>query len=132
MSIEASTNTPAGLMKLFSKYASEGDVEALLSLYEPNAVFQPEFGATIRGYAQLRPANEEFLAFKPRISYTSDPEVLIVEDIALVTNFWTMTAALPDGTDMTDGGTSADVLRRQSDGTWRVLIDQPRGVSQQG
>jgi ketosteroid isomerase-like protein len=27
------------------------------------------------------------------------------------------------------GGRSADVLRRQGDGSWRVLIDDPWGVS---
>lgn len=130
MTTEASTSSPAGLMKLFAKHAAAGDVEALLSLYEPNAVFQPQFGAAITGHEQLRPANQEFLAIKPVISYTAEPDVLMVDDIALVTNFWTMTATLPDGSTMTDGGTSADVLRRQADGTWRVLIDQPRGQAQ--
>ena len=41
--------------------------------------------------------------------------------------FWTMVATLPDGTVMNEGGTSADVVRRQTDGTWKVLVDQPRG-----
>jgi len=33
------------------------------------------------------------------------------------------------GTLITMGGQSADVLRRQEDGTWRVLIDDPWGAS---
>jgi hypothetical protein len=30
---------------------------------------------------------------------------------------------------MRQQGVSADLLRRQDDGSWRVLIDQPRGTT---
>jgi ketosteroid isomerase-like protein len=129
MTVEANTATPHGLMKLFSQRAEDGDISGLMDLYEEGAVFQPEFGVALSGHSQIRPASEEFLALSPRITYTTDPDVIIAGDIALVSNFWTMVATLPDGTVMNEGGTSADVLRRQADGTWKVLVDQPRGES---
>ena len=55
--------------------------------------------------------------------------MVIVDDIAVVSNTWTMTAELPDGSTHREGGVSADVLRRQADGSWLVLIDQPRGAT---
>jgi uncharacterized protein (TIGR02246 family) len=119
--------SPAHLMKLFAAKAAAGDVEALLELYEPNAVFQPEFGVALVGLDQIRPASVEFLAMKPQITYTSEPDVVITGDIALVSNSWTMEATAPDGTILREGGISADVVRRQADGSWLVLIDQPRG-----
>ncbi len=128
MSSEANTGTPAGLMRLFSKRAGEGDLDGLMDLYDADAVFQPEFGVTLTGHAQIRPAHEQFLAMGPKITYTAEPDVLISGEIALVTNFWEMVATLPDGAEMNQGGTSADVVRRQADGTWKVLIDQPRGA----
>ena len=124
----ATTTTPRDLMDRFAELASRGDLDALIDLYEPDAILQPEFGVVLRGHAEIRPASAEFLAMQPRISYTSEPDVSITGDIALVSNFWTMAATAPDGADIHESGTSADVLRRQADGSWRILIDQPRGT----
>jgi len=33
----------------------------------------------------------EFLELASQITYTAEPDVVVVEDIALVTNFWTST-----------------------------------------
>lgn len=121
-------NDPAALMRLFAARAAEGDLEGLVALYEPDAVFEPEFGAVVEGHDQLRAALPEFVQLKPQITYTQDPDVVIVGDTALVTNFWTMVGTAPDGSIVRESGTSADVCRRRADGTWGVLIDQPRGV----
>ncbi len=44
-------------------------------------------------------------------------------------NKWTLEGTQPDGTPITISGQSADVLRRQTDSTWRLLIDDPWGAS---
>ena len=43
-----------------------------------------------------------------------------------------MTGIAPDGSLVQDGGYSADVFRRQSDGRWLILIDHPHGGSKPG
>jgi len=68
------------------------------------------------------------LSLNPEFGYSSAPEVLISGDTALVSNAWTMNGTAPDGTALAHAGLSADVVRRQADGTWRILIDQPRGA----
>lgn len=125
---QAAATSPSHLMELFAERAAAGDLEGLVELYEPDAVFQPEFGVAVRGHEQLRQAMPEFLQLRPQISYIADTDVVMVGEIALVTNFWTMVGSAPDGTVVTDSGTSADVCRRRADGSWGVLIDQPRGV----
>jgi ketosteroid isomerase-like protein len=52
-----------------------------------------------------------------------DSVVFHVDDIALV--HWSWTVTHPDGA--TTDGTSAEVLRRQDDGTWRFVIDNSDG-----
>lgn len=52
-------------------------------------------------------------------------QVLVAGDVALVQNDWSMTGTAPDGSTVTQGGRSADVVRLQADGNWRVLIDRP-------
>lgn len=119
--------SPAHLMSLFAERVAAGDVDGLLALYEPGAVFEPELGTVLRGTDQIRPALAELAALTPAIEYSAEPDCVIVDDIAIVANTWTMTAELPGGGIHREGGLSADVLRRQPDGTWLVLIDQPRG-----
>jgi ketosteroid isomerase-like protein len=49
-------------------------------------------------------------------------------DVALLVSDWTLTGTGADGNPTTLGGTTADVVRRQADGTWRYAIDNPLGV----
>ncbi len=48
-------------------------------------------------------------------------------DVALVQNRWQLEGTQPDGSPIEMHGHSADVLRRASDGSWRILIDDPWG-----
>jgi uncharacterized protein (TIGR02246 family) len=130
-STETATS-PAHLMLLFAERAAAGDVDGLLALYEPEGVFEPRLGTVLRGTDQIRPALTEFAALAPKIEYVGDPDCVIVDDVAIVANTWTMTGRLPDGTTVREGGLSADVLRRQGDGSWLILIDQPRGTALAG
>src|SRR5262249_14141956 len=96
-------------------------------LYEPDAVFEPEPGMVLRGRAQIRPALAQLAGLQPSIVSDGAPEVVVVGDIALVSNRWSLTASLPDGGLLHQSGLSADVLRCQPAGCGLVLIDQPRG-----
>lgn len=131
MTITANADTPQGLMNLFAQLAAAGRVDDLVELYESDAIFSPQPGIELRGTAQIREALAEFLVLKPQISYSGDAAVHLTGDVALVANDWTMTATAPDGTTVEDSGLSADVVRRQVNGTWKVLIDQPRGQAPQ-
>ncbi len=54
-------------------------------------------------------------------------KVIEAGDIALYCSHWTLKGTGPDGNPVEMSGNSADVLRRQSDGTWLVAIDNPWG-----
>lgn len=132
MTVNLHAGSPAQLMTLFAERAAAGDAAGLAALYEPGAVFEPELGVVLRGLDEFGPALSELAGMRPRIEYTGDPDVVVVDDIAIVSNVWFMTVELPDGTRHREGGISADVLRRQPDGIWLVLIDQPRGATLSG
>ena len=129
MTIVETASSPEHLMRIFSDRAAGGDAAGLLALYERDAVFEPQVGVVLRGHGEIGPALEGLGAMKPRIEYNGAADVVIVDRIALVSNAWTMSALLPDGSMHREGGISADVLRRQDDGSWLVLIDQPRGAT---
>lgn len=119
--------SPEQLIELFSEHINAGDVDAMAALYEPDAAFVPEPGGPVlQGLRAIREALAGFAALEPTLSGEIE-KVLEADGIALVANRWTLTGTGPDGSTVDIGGVSADVLRRQPDGTWRVLIDNPWG-----
>jgi uncharacterized protein (TIGR02246 family) len=107
---------------------NKGDIEAALALYEPKASFVLDSGQVVTGLAAIREAMQGFLALKPKFAL----EVKAVQsgegDLAMLRAKWSLTGTGPDGKPMAMSGNSVEVVRRQSDGTWRFVIDHPRGA----
>jgi len=107
---------------------NRGDLEAALALYEPNASFVQDSGEVVTGLGAIREVMQGFLAIKPKFSI----EVKAVQSgdggLALLRAKWSATGTGPDGKPMSISGNSTEVVRRQSDGTWRFVIDNPRGA----
>jgi ketosteroid isomerase-like protein len=55
--------------------------------------------------------------------------VLEASDLALVATVWSFTGTGPDVEPVKLAAQSADVLRRQADGSWRLVIDNPWGTN---
>jgi uncharacterized protein (TIGR02246 family) len=121
---EIDTGTPEALMQSFAACMHAGDLARLVALYEPDAVFEPQPGVVVEGRDAIGGALAELLALRPRLDVTP-VQILRADDIALVVNDWTMTGTAPGGSPVRQGGRSADVVRRQMDGTWLVLVDKP-------
>jgi uncharacterized protein (TIGR02246 family) len=118
------TSTPEGLMRVFTDRVHAGDLDGLVALYEPAAVFEPRPAVVVEGREAIRRALGDLLALRPTM-VAETVEVLQADDVALVVNEWTMTGTAPDGSEVLQGGRSADVVRRQPDGSWLVLVDKP-------
>ena len=101
-----------------------GDVEAALALYEPDATFAPEPGKAATGLEAIREVLNGFLALKPRLTIEV-PQVVQSGDLALLSSRWTLKGTGPDGAPVELAGQGAEVVRRQADGTWRFVIDNP-------
>jgi uncharacterized protein (TIGR02246 family) len=121
---EIDRSTPEALMRGFADRLNAGDLDGLVTLYEPSAVFEPQPGVVVHGHAAIRHALDELLAIGPTIT-AETVQVLAADDLALVVNQWAMTGTAPDGTDVRQEGRSADVVRRQPDGRWLVVVDKP-------
>jgi uncharacterized protein (TIGR02246 family) len=125
----ASTHTPQDTISRFSALLADGDLDALLDLYEPDAAFAPRPGEIVSGHEAIREALQPFLALAPRMTGEIE-RVLLAGETALVANRWTLTGTQPDGSAIELGGVSADVLRRREDGSWGIAIDDPWGGGQ--
>lgn len=121
--------TPEETDRLVEEAISEGNVDALLELFEPTAVFvDPGTGNVLRGHDEIRTAVIEMFKSKPTLESKASPTVWISGDIALVLSRWSMRLVGADGDALAQSGTATDVMRRQGDGTWRYVIDNPAGI----
>jgi uncharacterized protein (TIGR02246 family) len=105
---------------------SAGDIEGALATFEPNAVMVAQPGVSVMGTEALRGAFKQFLGVNPKIAVT-EQEVIQAGDIALHSYTWKMSGKAPDGSAIEQNGFSTVVLRKQPDGRWLMVIDNPFG-----
>ncbi len=103
---------PEDLDRLFLERANAGDVDGVVDLYEPGAVLVVPPGRLAVGTEAIREVYAGLLtAARPRFTGVIRPAVR-AGDIALTSTVRT-------------GNATVEVARRQPDGSWRWLIDQP-------
>jgi uncharacterized protein (TIGR02246 family) len=117
----AKATKPEDLTRLFVEAANSGDAAGIAALYEENAVMAYPPGGQTVGRAAIRALWEKVLANAPHFEPEDPLPTLISGDIAL-----TATVA-KDG-----AGARAQVVRRQADGSWLRLLDQPEFTSPEG
>jgi uncharacterized protein (TIGR02246 family) len=128
MSGAARNMPPEAVIERFSELLADGDLDAMVELYEPDATFAPQPGESVSGREEIRAALSAFLAVGPRMTGRIE-KVLRAGDTALVANRWSLTGTAPDGSPVEMAATSADVLRRRADGSWGIVIDDPWGAA---
>ncbi|MEU0075612.1 nuclear transport factor 2 family protein [Streptomyces sp. NPDC006332] len=108
---------PEDITRLFVERSNAGDADGVAALYEADAVMAYPPGELTVGREAIRALWEKVLANRPRFEPEQPLPTLINGDIAL-------TSTPPkDGT-----GARAQVVRRQPDGSWLRLLDQPEFV----
>jgi ketosteroid isomerase-like protein len=119
--------TPEQVLASIVDGINTGNLDALMHLYEPRAAFATSPGTLAHGLAGVRQSLAAFTAMKGtlRLEVT---RVLEAGALALVTGVWSFAGTRPDGEPVALAGRNADVLRRQPDGSWRFVIDNPWGT----
>lgn len=122
-------HTPADLHRLFQDAANRADVDALVALYEPDPVFASGPGQSAAGGAALRAHLAGLVASRPRFDQVTTTKVFEAGDLALTCSDWSATATDPDGGVVTMTGRGTEVARRQPDGSWLLVVDNPWGTA---
>ena len=122
-----STGTPKQVLESIVEGINAGNFDMLMALYEPEAVFATQPGSLNRGLPGVREALAGFIAMKGTLDLKVT-RILEASDLALVATVWSFAGTGPDGKPVNLAAKSADVLRRQADGSWRLVIDNPWGT----
>lgn len=120
------SDTPGHAVELLDRAFNEGDLDAVLTFYEAAAVVVTEPGKLARGREELR----NFFDRVMRAGASAEQlktHVIEADGLALFLSRWTLRTGNgnPDATSQTFVATT--VFRKQTDGTWKVLIDNPLG-----
>jgi len=114
MSHQEKAARPEDLTRLFVERANDQDAAGIAALYEEDAVMAYPPGSTTTGRAAIEALWTRILANAPRFEPETPLPTLISGDLAL-------TSTPPkDGS-----GARAQVVRRQTDGSWLRVLDQP-------
>lgn len=103
---------PNDLEKYFVERANARDVEGLVALYEPDAILTDGAGEIAVGINQIREFFVKFLADRPMLDSSNQTEALCSGDLSLTSS------------KLSNGDITAEVARRQPDGSWLWVIDQ--------
>jgi uncharacterized protein (TIGR02246 family) len=122
-----STATPEQVLETIVEGINSGNLDTLMPLYESGAAFVTQPGSLAHGSPGVRHALAGFISMKGKLDLEVT-RVLEVDDLALVTGTWSFDGTGPDGEPVRLAAINADVLRRQADGTWRFVIDNPWGT----
>ena len=105
---------PEDITRLFVERANAKDAEGLAALYAEDAVMAYPPGAQTVGREAIRKLWEEALPHMPKFEPEDSLPTLISGDLGLTS------------TPSKDGsGVRTQVVRRQPDGSWLRVIDQP-------
>ena len=102
------------------------DIDGVMRSYETNAqvVFEPQ--KPITNATELRNMFLQTFQINPKFVY-SGHEVFVNGNFATHFAPWTMTGEAPDGTLIQQNGLSVAVLRKQANGEWLMIFDNPHG-----
>jgi uncharacterized protein (TIGR02246 family) len=105
-----------------------GNLDAMMELYSPEAVFVGNDGRTITD-------RKEFAALFQRDMDLGVPlkahvrHVFVGGDTAQIILDWSIDGTDADGKRVHVHGTASDIMRRGADGVWRYIIDNNQGTA---
>jgi len=103
---------PQEVERLLLARPHAGDIEGMVALFEPRALVDCGEGRLLRRRDEIRRYFVEIVASGRKFARGEQQAVMVCGDLALTS------------TRLPDGSVTAEVARRQSDGTWLWAIDQ--------
>jgi len=115
--------SPVGLHNAFQDAFNRHDLESIVALYEPGAVLVRSDGP-VQGTDAIREAYRHSFSVRPTIELQTLGANL-AGDLAMLHGKWILHGIRPDGSEIRREGRNTETARRQPDGRWLFVIDNP-------
>ena len=119
--------TPSDMSAAFTDRMNAGDLDGLVGLLAPDAVSRTPAGEILTDPTKIRADLAGLVARRPHL-VNNLRHALISGDIALEIIDWTLELDTPDGR-ASLAGTTANVVRRDEHGDWRLAVLNPTGTA---
>jgi uncharacterized protein (TIGR02246 family) len=119
--------SPLEAVELLDEAFNRGDIEAVLEFYEDGAVVVAEPDRLATGKTEIRQAYQWILSHLKGTARQEKTYVIETGDIALFTSRWSYTGVTSDGSPVSRESYASVILRKQSDGGWRIVVDNSWG-----
>jgi uncharacterized protein (TIGR02246 family) len=121
------TSDPLDVITQLVSAMNAQDLKMAMTLFEPGALFVMKPGVVVSGTAGIRQALEGFMALKPNLTIEAQ-QIVQAGDVAQYCARWSINGIDLTGVTVQLGGRSSSILRRQPDGRWLFLVDNPWGT----
>jgi uncharacterized protein (TIGR02246 family) len=129
--LQMSSYTPEDWPHQFTQHLNAGALEAVVALYAPDARFVARSGATVVGRDRIRDVLAGLISAHTRLQSRVIQAVTVGEVALLYTDFQGTTVDA-SGTTVELRHKAIEVLRRQPDGTWQLIVGDPNGRAGEG
>lgn len=119
----AARNDVLALNDRFSKAVANQDVDGVLDLYEDNARLMAPNAPVAQGTAAMRQVFQGFIDMGANSLELQIEELYEGGDLVIDVGRYVLGLQGPDGESIEDRGKYVDVLRRQPDGSLRLIAD---------
>jgi uncharacterized protein (TIGR02246 family) len=117
--------SPEETHALLAEALNNGDLDALVEVYAENAaVVVPPDGKLATGRTEIRRALVPMLALRPTVTLEVVKK-LQSDDLALTHGRWNLVGTDAEGASVALAGSGTIVSRRQPDGRWLIVLDDP-------
>ena len=117
---------PEDWPSLFEQNLNAGDLDAVMALYEPDARFVARSGETVVGRDRIREVIAGLIRSKTKFK-SRVLQATTIDDVALLYTDFQGTALDASGKTIEVRSKAVEVLRRQPDGAWKLIVGDPNG-----
>jgi len=121
---------PEDWPRAFTRHLNAGDLESVMELYEPDARFVAPSGETLVGRDRIRGPVTGLIQAQTRLQ-EHVVRATVVDDIALLYTDFQGTSLDGSNARVEVQQRAIEVLRRQADGTWKLIVGDPVGRSRE-
>ena len=117
-------STPADLLALLGRLMEARNIDAIMAIHEEDAAMVEWGGGVARGDSNIRQVYADFFESDPILKVRA-LQIVEAGGVAIILGDYTLDYTNENGNIVSVDGKFGDMVRKQPDGSWLYLLDNP-------